>query len=386
MALALVYIKRNLRDQHPVRNLTVEDAVRTVTGLDFNDVSRDVAPEVLADVIELFESVQSSQSTDSLGDTLEIVLSSLNAAGRYGQFRTPSHVAQFMARTTPIRKGDVLLDPAAGTGGFLVAALQQRERVSFEILGDEVDQTMVNVARANVLLMGRDHVCIRHRDALNFLNEEADVILANPPFAGRIVNRQSYGLKSNSNKSEILFVELIMRRLREGGVTSIVIPSGVLTSTDSASMAIRRRLIEEGQVLCVIELPRGVFRPYTDILTAIVYWKKSAQTKGVQMFRPISDGFTLDDRREPTQDNQLLEIEADVKEAVRTSKKSKHSMEIGLETLQENSLNLLPSWYQVLEVTSPEGPSLTSLADEISVQSRRLESLIKSLSKGLRNE
>jgi type I restriction enzyme M protein len=382
MALCLVYIQQSSKVPNYPTDDTIEKFVRIQTGLDFHGVTDDVPSQVLNDVIILFRTAETSQSKDFLGDSLEIVLSFLNSAGRYGQFRTPSHIAQFMARTTPISKGDVLLDPAAGTGGFLVAAVHAKTKVKFEILGDEVDQTMVSVARANILLAGRDPECIRYRDALDVLVEEADVILANPPFSGRIVDRQSYGLTSNSNKSEILFVELIMRRLKRGGITSFIIPSGLLTNTDKASFALRKQLVEEGQVLCVIELPRGVFRPYTDVLTAIVYWKKSERTLSVPMFRPMSDGFTLDDRREPIDENQLFEIEEEVKDAVNRNKKIKFSTEIGLETLKENSLNLLPAWYQEINDIPKTIPGITELLQQATDQANQVALLMKSLIEG----
>jgi len=386
MALCLVYLQQSSSVSHHRGYEAIEEIVRKKTGLDFQGITENISPDVLADVIQLFGDAEASQSSDFLGDSLEIVLGFLNSAGRYGQFRTPSHIAQFMARTTPISKGDVLLDPAAGTGGFLVAAVHAKKKVMFDILGDEVDQTMVSVARANVLLSGRNPDCIRHRDALDVLVEEADVILANPPFSGRIVNRQAYDLTSNSNKSEILFVELIMRRLRTGGVTSFIIPSGVLTNADKASTEIRRRLVEEGQVLCVIELPRGVFRPYTDVLTAIVYWKKSGRTSRVPMFRPMSDGFTLDDRREPIEENQLQELEMAVRHAARGTKGIKFESEITLEILNENSLNLLPAWYQEIDNIATNLPSLTDLLKEVTAQSNQVAALVKSLTKDLKNE
>ena len=169
-------------------------------------------------------------------------------------------------------------------------------------------------------------------------------------------------------------------------MTSFVIPSGVLTSTDKASVAIRKRLVEEGQILCVIELPRGVFRPYTDILTAIVYWKKSGRTASVQMFRPMSDGFTLDDRREPDDHNQLLEIEEDVKRAVSGLGVTQIGMEVQLETLKDHSLNLLPAWFQADEEVSVTATSMTALLEQLSAQSLHVDSLVQSLKEGVQNE
>ena len=379
MALCLVYLQQLPKVSTRHRHLSIEDVVLAQTGLDFHGITEDIAPDILEDLIDLFRSAHASQSQDFLGDSLEIVLSFLNSAGRYGQFRTPSHIAHFMARTTPITEGDVLLDPAAGTGGFLVAAVNEKQSVSFDILGDEIDQTMVSVARANVLLAGRVPECIRHRDALETLSEEADVILANPPFSGRIVNRASYKLTSSSNKSELLFIELIMRRLRENGVACFVIPSGVLTNTDKASVATRKRLIDEGQVLCVVELPRGVFRPYTDVLTAIVYWRKSGRTSSVHMFRPMSDGFTLDDRREPCENNQLLEVEADVKRVVKGASKTRLGMKISLASLEQHSFNLLPAWYQETENVVNDTPSLSTLVDQLTAHSNRIALLTQAL-------
>jgi hypothetical protein len=100
----------------------------------------------------------------------------------------------------------------------------------------------------------------------------------------------------------------------------------------------------------------------------------------------MSDGFTLDDRREPIEENQLHEIEEAVRHAARGTKGIKFESEITLETLNENSLNLLPAWYQEIDNIATILPSLTDLLKEVTTQSNRVATLIKSLTKDLKNE
>ncbi|MCW2831929.1 MAG: type restriction-modification system subunit HsdM, partial [Aeromicrobium sp.] len=199
------------------------------------------------------------------------------------------------------RPGEVVVDPAAGTAGFLIAAHEHRRGGPDEVyLGNEVDTTVARVAHTNLLLHGMTGGRITVTDSLLHVDADADVVLANPPFAGSVVADRVASFESGTLKTELLFVELIMRRLRRGGRAGVIVPTGVLTATSGAAVWIRRQLVESNRLQAVVELPAGVFRPYTGVKTAVLLWSRDEPAGETLMVSVEHDGYTLDDRREPT--------------------------------------------------------------------------------------
>jgi type I restriction enzyme M protein len=240
------------------------------------------------------------RNRDLLGDCFEHVLRRLSTAGHFGQFRTPRHVVRFLVSAVDPRPGEAVLDPACGTAGFLIAAHEHRRGRAGTYLGDECDWTMARIAAANMILHGVQGADIRRRDALTDTAAEADVILANPPFAGSVDAARRRAFASGSARSEVLFLELMMQRLKPRGRAAVVVPAGLLTSPARGAVYVRRKLVREHGLRAVIELPAGVFRPYTDVRSAVLLWRRGGRAGDVLMARVRSDGYTLDDRREPT--------------------------------------------------------------------------------------
>lgn len=259
---------------------------------------RDLATlrEVLKDVraLEL-----SDRNHDILGDLFEYMLNHLSTAGHFGQFRTPRHLIKFLVEAVAPRSGETVVDPACGTGGFLIAAHEFRGGDGDPYVGNEVDATMARVAETNVLLHAMAGAKIDHGDSLQVESRDADVILANPPFAGAVVADRVQGFESGTLKTELLFIELMMRRLKAGGRAGVVVPTGVLTSPASAAVWIRRQLVESNHLRAVVELPGGVFRPYTGVKTGLLFWSNEPSSDDVLMVRVDNDGYSLDDRRQP---------------------------------------------------------------------------------------
>ena len=244
------------------------------------------------------------RNADILGDCFEHILGHLSTAGDFGQFRTPRHVVQFLVEAVAPQAGETVLDPACGTGSFLIAAHEYRDGSRGAYLGDESDWTMARIASANLVLHGLRSATIRKRDALLDAKVEADVILANPPFSGTVANCHQDTLGVTTTKSELLFVALILRRLRPTGRAGIVVPFSVVTTKVGPARSLRQRLVDQHNLHAVVELPAGVFRPYTDVRTCLLLWGR--KTKGhVLMLRARSDGYSLDDRRQPVSDNDL---------------------------------------------------------------------------------
>jgi type I restriction-modification system DNA methylase subunit len=263
--------------------------------------------ERLSLILRIFDDLEvEDRNRDVLGDVYEYVLSKMSTAGHYGQFRTPRHLIRFVAEATAPKEDDLVLDPACGTGGFLIAAAELADdRRLLRLVGEEIDPTISKLARTNVLLHGLENATISTGDSLSGEGASADVILANPPFAGTVAAGRSDRFKIKTNKTELLFLELMMDRLAQGGRAGVVVPWGVLTSTAVAATAIRERLLTNFRLKSVVELPSGVFRPYTGVRTAVLFWSNEPPAKDVLMIRIENDGFSLDDRREPIPGSEL---------------------------------------------------------------------------------
>lgn len=267
--------------------------------------------KTLGDVLsEVSQLDLTDRNHDILGDLFEYVLGRLNSAGHFGQFRTPQHLIRFIVNVVDPKSGEVVADPGCGTAGFLVAAHEHRGGARERYLGDEVDATVARIAHTNMLLHGMKGAEIRHGDGLARHERDADVILANPPFAGSVIAERVSGFKSGTLKTELLFMELMMNRLVDGGRAGVVVPTGVLTSPSAGAVWVRRQLLESNRLRAVVELPGGVFRPYTDVRTAVLFWNNDAPTTDVLLVKVAADGYSLDDRREPVDQDDLLDVTA----------------------------------------------------------------------------
>ena len=331
----------------------------------------------LRDVLrELRDLELTDRNHDMLGDLFEYVLSHLSTAGHFGQFRTPRHLIRFLVEAVDPQPGEVVVDPAAGTAGFLIAAHEHRGGGPDErYLGDEVDATIARVARTNMLLHGLAGGVIGHGDSLQIKERDADVILANPPFAGAVVADRVVGFESGTLKTELLFLELMMRRLRPGGRAGVVVPSGVLTSSASSAVWIRRQLVESHRLRAVIELPSGVFRPYTGVRTALLLWSNEPATGDVLVVRIDADGYSLDDRRTPVPADDLPEALC----LLRGERSGVPHVRVGVTELAENQYNLSPSRYIAHTSDGAEGPVVPSLASAVAVVKRAAGAVLAEL-------
>ena len=312
---------------------------------DFMDGARLVIdePTVLTQVVSQLNDLHLDRvDADTKGDLFEHVLRQIRQAGELGQFRTPRHVIRALVQLVDPRIGETIYDPAAGTAGFLVGAWdhirlansspegieeieadgktirrglgdtlsreavkQLREATFF---GADVDPQMVRLATMNLTLRGLDHVRILRRDALTRSLDRAakselglpangfDVILANPPFSGRldkdrIVEEVKIG---RTAQTELLFLQYMLNQLKEGGRCGVVVPEGVLFGSTGAHKELRRRLIENNTVEAVLSLPGGMFNPYSGVKTSVLVFRKGGQTQQVMFLHADNDGFKLD--------------------------------------------------------------------------------------------
>jgi type I restriction enzyme M protein len=158
---------------------------------------------------------------------------------------------------------------------------------------------------------------IAYRDSLS---EDASgdrdkytVILANPPFAGSLdYESTARNLQQvvKTKKTELLFLALFLRLLKPGGRAAVIVPDGVLFGSTKAHLELRRTLVEDQKLDAVVKLPSGVFRPYAGVSTAILFFTKtnSGGTDEVWFYDVTADGFSLDDKRNPVDADDLPDV------------------------------------------------------------------------------
>jgi type I restriction enzyme M protein len=288
-------------------------------------------PALLSKVVDLLDDIP-MQSRDTNGDLYEYMLSKIATAGTNGQFRTPRHIIQLMVDMTAPRPDDEICDPACGTAGFLVAASEyirehhpaaltdatQRQHFHKSMFhGYDFDNVMLRIGSMNMLLHGIESPDIRYRDSLSEGasedTEKYTLILANPPFAGSLdYESTSKDLQRvvKTKKTELLFLALFLKLLKPSGRAAVIVPDGVLFGSSKAHKDLRRILVDEQKLDAVVKLPSGVFRPYAGVSTAILFFTKtnSGGTDHVWFYDVRADGFSLDDKRNPVEANDLPDV------------------------------------------------------------------------------
>lgn len=284
----------------------------------------------------------SEQNIDVQGDLYEYLLSRISQSGRNGSFRTPRHIIRMMVKLVDPKIGDRICDPACGTSGFLFNAYMHilekntskdvleydEEGIPHHLIGDKItdkklfkflkthaltgydfDSTMTRIGAMNLMLHGIDNPNIKYTDTLSKSyndKEMYDIVLANPPFKGSIdetdVNPR---FKTKTKKTELLFVELIYDLLVTGGRAAVIVPDGVLFGTSNAHIDVRKILIDKCKLEGIISMPSGVFKPYAGVSTAIVVFQKGGITDNVWFYDMEGDGFTLDDKRNKSDKNDI---------------------------------------------------------------------------------
>lgn len=275
------------------------------------------------------------EDRDTKGDLYEYMLSKLNTAGQNGQFRTPRHIIDMMVEMIEPEPDDVVCDPACGTGGFLIGVgeylrdeypemLRDEEQLEhFEhdmFTGYDFDSTMLRIGSMNMMLHGIEHATIKRQDSLasgganNRVEEsEYSLVLANPPFKGSVdEERVDPALKKvvDTKKTELLFVAQILRSLQPGGRAAVIVPDGVLFNSSNKHTTLREHVIEEHRLRGVVSMPSGVFKPYANVSTGVLIFTKtgSGGTDDVWFYEMAADGYSLDDKREEIDENDIPDI------------------------------------------------------------------------------
>lgn len=274
---------------------------------------------LLRDVINKINQIHftSSDEIHTLSHLYESLLKEMqDAAGDAGEFYTPRPVVKFMVQVMNPRLGEIVLDPACGTGGFLVEAFEhikkqcktiQDHKILQEetIFGGEAKSLPYLLSQMNLLLHGLDAPEIDPDNSLRHSLKEigdkdrVDVVLTNPPFGGE----EEKGIQGNfpedkkTAETALLFLQLIMRKLRrpghlgkKPGRAGVVVPNGTLFG-DGVCARIKEELLKEFNLHTIVRLPNGVFMPYTPISTNLLFFDRNGPTKAIWYFeQPLPEG------------------------------------------------------------------------------------------------
>jgi type I restriction enzyme M protein len=261
--------------------------------------------QLMRQVVNKIQEVNFNNLADRqhFGDIYEQVLNDLQSAGNAGEYYTPRAVTAFMADRIDPKPGEILLDPACGTGGFLTCSLRHMEERYVKKVKDK--QKMHAALRAvekkqlphmlcvtNMLLHGiEDPSFVRHDNTLArpytsyTNNDRVDIVLTNPPFGGR----EEDGIESNfpkhfqTRETADLFLALIIRLLKPGGRAAVVLPDGSLFG-EGVKTRLKEHLLEECNLHTIVRLPNSVFKPYASIGTNLLFFEKGEPTKAIWFY------------------------------------------------------------------------------------------------------
>lgn len=336
---------------------------------------------LLDTAVQTLDKMDFSDGNDRKGDVYEYMLNKIAQSGTNGQFRTPRHIIDMMTKLVDPRVDDKICDPACGSGGFLCGAYRyilesntseefkeispifgnllndnHRENIDKNIFfGSEFDPSMYRIGLMNMILHNIKPKNIKLRDSLSKDAQEENkytLILANPPFTGSLDESDidpHLTAVVKTKKTELLFMAKFIKMLEIGGRAAVIIPTGVLSTDSNAHKTLRQKLIEENQLEAVISMPSGVFKPYAGVATAVLIFTKGGQTQKTWFYEMENDGYTLDDKRTPIEQNDI----EDIIKKFAIKEESQKSFNVTLEELKESEYNLLPSRYKKIEYVAP---------------------------------
>lgn len=285
---------------------------------------------------------------------------------------------------------DLILDPAMGSAGFLLSSAsyvsehQKNELLNTNNLnhfkkgmfsGFDTDQSMLRIGAMNMMLHGVEDPHIMYQDSLSGDNTERDkysLIMANPPFKGNVFQEEiSADLLAlcKTKKTELLFLTLFIKMLKVGGRCASIVPDGVLFGSSSAHKTLRKKLIDNQQLVAVISMPSGVFKPYAGVSTAVIVFIKtdSGGTENVWFYDMKADGFSLDDKRSPINENDIPDVieRFNNLDSEKNRKRTDKSFMVPVEEIRSNDYDLSINKYKKTEYVAVEYPPTAEILDEI---------------------
>lgn len=314
---------------------------------------------LIRQVVNKLNEIDFNKSEDKhlFNEVYEKILSDLQSAGNAGEYYTPRAVTQFIVDIVNPKLGEKVLDPACGTGGFLVSTLEKMkkqitsdadlEKLQKNINGVEKKPLPHLLCTTNMILHGIEVPNIRHDNTLARpladygASDMVDVVVTNPPFGGI----EEPGIEMNfpavfrTRETADLFLILIMKLLRDEGRCGMVLPDGFFFG-EGAKTRIKEKLLSEFNLHTIVRLPNGVFNPYTAIRTNLLFFGKGKPTREIWYFEhPLPEGYKSYSKTRPIRIEEFS-LEKEWWNNRESSKFSKQCWRVTIDDIRKRNFNL----------------------------------------------
>ncbi|PGR32987.1 SAM-dependent methyltransferase [Bacillus cereus] len=314
---------------------------------------------LIRQVVNVIEKIDfgSYEERHAFNDIYETILKDLQSAGNSGEYYTPRAVTEFIVEMLDPKVGEKFADFACGTGGFLTCALERmRKQSEYKLTGGEeaVFNGLIGIEKkpmphllavTNLILHGVDAPKIKRDNSLEIDtrdisdDKKVDKIGMNPPFGGVEEKSVQNNFKKEFQTAETadLFMVMIMERLKENGKAGVVLPDGFLFGTEGVKRNIKEKLLKEFNLHTIVRMPKGVFAPYTDIETNLLFFDKNGPTKEVWFYEhQLPEGYKKYTKTKPI---RVEEFKYE-REWWHNRKESNVVWKVSVEEIKKNSYNL----------------------------------------------
>lgn len=366
--------------------------------------------QLLRQVVNKINAIDFNRQADrhQFNDIYEKLLRDLQSAGNAGEFYTPRAVTQFMVDMVDPQLGEKVLDPACGTGGFLVCALEHLRKQARSAEDEATLQTSIHgvekkqlphlLCVTNMLLHGIDVPSeIRHDNTLTYplrdygAKDRVDVILTNPPFGGT----EEPGVEANfpadvrTKETADLFLVLIKHLLKTNGRGAVVLPDGTLFG-EGVKSRIKEQLLTECDLHTIVRLPNGVFSPYTGIKTNLLFFTKGRPTEHVWYYEhPYPPGVKNYNKTKPIRIEEFAAEKAwwgDAADHYASRVENEHAWKVGIDAIRAANWNLDQKNPHAAEQESHDPDELLADYQRLQAEAQGLRDQLKALLGAALNE
>lgn len=329
----------------------------------------------------------------AFNDIYETILKDLQSAGKSGEFYTPRAVTDFIAEILNPKIGEKVADFACGTGGFLTSALEvlnkqvktpeDKEIINKNIYGIEKKALPHLLCMTNLLLHEMDEPNIDHMNSLakpvrDYKEEDRyDVILMNPPYGGTEQDaiKINFPTELQTTETADLFMALILYRLKRNGRVGVVLPDNFLFGTENSQKALKERILTECNLHTIVKLPAGVFAPYTDIKTNIIFFDKTGTTEKIDYYEmQLPEGY----KKYTKTRNLKLEHLEDIKKWWNNREvENDNSYSISIDEIKNNNYNL--DFKNSNKIEEKENVTLDSILSDLDIKAKNISKIVNKL-------
>lgn len=327
---------------------------------------------LIRQVVNKIQEINFNKKDDrhQFGDLYEKLLKDLQSAGNAGEFYTPRPLTKFVVEMVAPKLGESVLDPACGTGGFLVNVLEyvrahevktadDEKKLEASVRGVELKPLPHLLATTNFMLHDVENPSMVRRDDMLSQpltqygpSDRVDVIVANPPFGGTVADgtQANFPAELRTKDTALLFLQLFIHLVKPAGRAGIVLPDGVLFG-EGVVTKIKEKLLSECNVHTIVRLPQGVFSPYAGVNTNLIFFEKGTPTKDIWYYEmPLPEGLRQYSKGTPIKSEEFEPVKKWWGGEARTRRtESECAWRVSIEDIQARNYNL--------DFKNPNGPT-----------------------------